>query len=121
MSGKEIQKLTDSGKSIVFEAIRRHSVRYSNASDERFIRHSYTLDCPEVYISTLKVADKKHLQSVKYMLNITFKKEKNCSTHDSKELAKKLYTELCTKYTDAIKRTRYTRNFHNPSFVVHQR
>ena len=122
MSSKTNQKLTEYGKTIVFEAIKEHSVRYTNASDDRFIRHSYTVNCPEVYISTLKVADKTHLQSAKYMLNITFKKEANCQqTHDSNELAKKIYTDLREKYEQAIKRTRLTRNFQNPSFAVRQK
>lgn len=122
MSNKnsEPQILSDHGKYIVFEAIKNSTVRYTNESDDSFIRHSYYIDCPNVYISTIKVADKKHKQPTKFMLNIKFK-EYECSASDSKDFAKRIYTDLREKYIQAIQRTRLTRNFQNPSFARAQK
>lgn len=114
------QILSDHGKHIVFEAIKNSTVRYTNASDDRFIRQSYSINCPTVYISTIKIADKKHNQPTKFMLNIKFK-EYECSASDSKDFAKRIYTDLRKKYIQAIQRTRLTRNFQNPSFARAQK
>lgn len=114
------QILSDHAKNIVFETIKKNSVKYSNESDDRFIRQSYYIDCPNVYISTIKVADKKHQRPIKFLLNIKFKNDE-FSVSDSKDFAKRIYTDLREKYIQAIKRTRLTRNFQNPSFTVRQR
>lgn len=104
------------GSHIVFEAIKKHAVHYTNASDDKNIKHSYSIDCPEVYISTLKVADRNKKLSAKYMLNITFK-EFDFKASDSADFAKKIYSDLRAKYESAMKRTRLTRRFQNPSFT----
>lgn len=114
------QILSDHAKNIVFETIKKNSVKYSNESDDRFIRQSYYIDCPNVYISTIKVADKKHQRPIKFLLNIKFKNDE-FSVSDSKDFAKRIYTDLREKYIQAIKRTRLTRNFQNPSFAARQR
>lgn len=103
----------------IFDTIRKHTIGYSNEKISGNTGHRYYVDGDIVHISTIKVVDPAHKSPTKYLMNIEIKQEgqepliHKCSGDN----AKRIHNDLHEKYENALKRTRLTRRFQNPSFT----